>query len=406
VFCSEQERTGAVGVANVVSGQKNRNTPREGPEALQRCERLHHLAQIIASDLDLERIVQTVTDIATEECGAQYGAFFWNVESENGEVYQLFTLSGAPREAFEHFGLPRNTAIFAPTFRGEGIVRAADIRADPRFGKNLPHSGLPQGHPPVVSYLAVPVVSRSKKVLGGLFFAHAEGGKFDAQCEDFVCVIAAHAAVAIDNAHLHRHAQIELEQRRRAEAQLELLLSEVKHRYRNAVVTIQSIATQTFHEAGAESHEHFAARLRALGKALDLLTTRDWDRVAVADVVMRALAPFDSGQRFSLSGVEASLSSDTSLVLALALHELATNAVKYGALSNDAGRVRISWEHADFERSRLRICWQEVDGPPVAPPSKTGFGSMLIQRVLGGSQGSAAVQYAPEGVICTFEAPV
>lgn len=375
-------------------------------DALQRCERLHHLSQIIASDLDLERIVQTVTDAATQECGAQYGAFFYNVENEKGEGYQLFTLSGAPREAFEHFGLPRNTAIFEPTFRGKDVVRSEDIRADPRYGKNAPHFGLPQGHLPVVSYLAVPVVSRSRKVLGGLFFAHAERGKFNADCEAFVRGIAAHAAVAIDNAHLHRQVQAELEQRRRAEMRLELLLSEVKHRYKNAVVTIQSIAAQTFREASLEAHEHFGARLSALGKALDLLTTRDWDRVAVADVVMRALAPFDSGQRFSLSGVEASLSSDTSLVLALALHELATNAVKYGALSNGEGRVRISWEYADLEKTRLRIHWQEVGGPPVAAPSKTGFGTTLIERALGGSQGLAAVQFVPEGVSCTFEAPI
>jgi len=400
-------------VARFVRGIRS-NTPRpsrrKGPvddeDALRRCKRLHGLAQIIASDLDLERIVQSVTDMATEECGAQYGAFFYNVEDEAGEAYQLFTLSGAPREAFEHFGLPRNTAIFEPTFRGKGIVRSDDIRADPRFGKNPPYYGLPQGHLPVVSYLAVPVVSRSKKVLGGLFFAHAEPGRFDENCEDFVRGIAAHAAVAIDNAHLHRRAQIELEQRKRAEERLELLLGEVKHRYKNAVVTIQSIATQTFKDASAEAHERFGARLSALGKALDLLTTRDWDRIAAADVVTRALAPFDSGRRWSANGVEASLSSDSSLILSLALHELATNALKYGAWSNGEGRVDVSWEFADLERTRLRIHWQEIGGPPVSPPERSGFGTTLIDRALGGPQGSAKIEFAPDGLRCTFEVPL
>jgi two-component sensor histidine kinase len=367
-------------------------------DALRRCERLHRLSHVIGSDLDLERIVQTVTDVATEECGAQFGAFFYNVESENGESLQLYTLSGAPREAFAHFGLPRNTAVFESTFRGRGIVRSADIRKDPRYGKNAPHYGMPEGHLPVVSYLAVPVASRSQKVLGGLFFAHSEPDK------KFVSGIAGHAAVAIDNAHLHRKAQLELERRRQAEIRLELLLSEVKHRYKNAVVTIQSIAAQTFRDASADAQARFAARLLALGKALDLLTTRDWDRVAVADVVVRALAPFDA-QRFSTTGAEASLGSDSSLVLALALHELATNAVKYGALSNAEGRVSVSWDFGDVHGTRLRVHWQETGGPPVSPPERTGFGSTLIERALGGSHG-AKMDFAIEGVSCTFEVPL
>lgn len=371
-----------------------------------RCQRLHQLAHVIASDLDLERIVQTVTDIATQECGAELGAFFYNVENENGEAYQLFTLSGAPRSAFEHFGLPRNTPLFDHTFKGIGVVRSDDIRKDPRYGQNPPHHGMPAGHLPVVSYLAVPVISRSKKVLGGLFFAHSEAGRFDAGCEEFIGGIAAHAAVAIDNAHLHREAQLEIEQRRRAEARLELLLSEIKHRYKNAVITIQSIASQTFKDASAEAHARFGARLAALGKALDLLTTRDWDRVAAADVVMRALAPFDSGQRSNVVGVDALLSSDSSLILALALHELATNAVKYGAWSNGEGRVTVAWEFADLERTRLRILWQETGGPPVSPPEKFGFGTTLIERALGGAHGAARIEFSPGGVRCTFEVPL
>jgi two-component sensor histidine kinase len=375
-------------------------------DALRRCERLHRVSQVIASDLDLERMVQTVTDVATEECGAEFGAFFYNVENERGEAYQLYTLSGAPRAAFDHFGLPRNTQVFDPTFRGDGIVRSDDIRTDPRYGKNPPYSGMPEGHLPVVSYLAVPVVSRSKKVLGGLFFAHSEPAKFDAECEEFIAGIAAHAAVAIDNAHLHRLAQLEIEQRRRAEARLELLLSEVKHRYKNAVVTIQSIATQTFKDANNEAHERFGARLSALGKALDLLTTRDWDRVVAADVVIRALAPFDSGQRSSATGVDASLGSDNSLILALALHELGTNAVKYGAWSNGEGRVAVSWDFADLEKTRLRLHWREAGGPPVSAPAKYGFGTTLIERALGGSQGAAKIEFAPEGLRCSFEVPL
>ena len=111
----------------------------------------------MAAQLELERIVQIVTDAATEVTGAQFGAFFYNVPRRDEESYWLYSLSGAPREAFSKFPMPRNTAVFAPTFNGEGVVRSPDIRKDPRYGKNAPYTGMPEGHLPVRSYLAVPV---------------------------------------------------------------------------------------------------------------------------------------------------------------------------------------------------------------------------------------------------------
>src|SRR5262245_64710167 len=129
----------------------------------RRLETFNRLSKSIATDLDLERIVQTVTDIATELSGAKFGAFFYNVIDGKGERYLLYTLSGAPPEAFASLGLPRNTAIFRPTFEGLGIVRSDDIRADPRYGTVAPHFGMPRGHLPVVSYLAVPVIARSDR---------------------------------------------------------------------------------------------------------------------------------------------------------------------------------------------------------------------------------------------------
>src|SRR6185295_18931586 len=106
----------------------------------------------------------------TDLLGAAFGAFFYNVRNEHGEGYRLYTLSGASREAFAHFSMPRNTTVFGPTFRGESVVRSDDITLDPRYGHNAPHHGMPQGHLPVRSYLAVPVKGRSGDVIGGLFF--------------------------------------------------------------------------------------------------------------------------------------------------------------------------------------------------------------------------------------------
>jgi signal transduction histidine kinase/PAS domain-containing protein len=157
----------------------------------------------LASSTDTETIVQTATDAATLATRAQFGAFFYNVVKPSGEQYMLYTLSGVPRSAFSKFPMPRNTAVFAPTFTGESIVRSADITQDPRYGKNAPRKGMPEGHLPVRSYLAVPVRSRSGEVIGGLFFGHSDVGVFDEESERFAVGIAAQAATALDNARLY-----------------------------------------------------------------------------------------------------------------------------------------------------------------------------------------------------------
>jgi PAS domain S-box-containing protein len=161
----------------------------------------------IAAELDLGRAVQLVTDAATELTGAEFGAFFYNVTDTAGEKYLLYGLSGAPREAFEGFPMPRNTPIFEQTFSGKGVVRSEDVTRDPRYGKTAPWFGMPAGHLPVRSYLAVPVTSRSGEVIGGLFFGHGSPGVFTARAERLAVSIAAPAAIAIDNARLYEESQ-------------------------------------------------------------------------------------------------------------------------------------------------------------------------------------------------------
>jgi PAS domain S-box-containing protein len=163
----------------------------------------NEFAKTLSADLDLDRIVQALTDACTQAIGAQFGSFFYSVVNEEGEALLLYTLSGAPIEAFEKFGLPRPTKVFGPTFRNEGIVRSADITKDPRYGSMGPHFGMPKGHLPVVSYLAISVVSRSGEVIGGLFFGHSKPGVFTEEHERIVSSFAAQAAVAIDNARLY-----------------------------------------------------------------------------------------------------------------------------------------------------------------------------------------------------------
>ena len=160
----------------------------------------------LATKRDLRSAVQAVTEAGTRMIGAQFGAFFYNAVNEAGEALLLYTLAGAPVEAFEKFGHPRATALFGPTFRGEPPIRSDDILLDPRYGRSAPHNGMPQGHLPVRSYLAVPVISRSGEVIGGLFFGHPQPGVFDERSERIMMGIAAQAAVAIDNARLHEAA--------------------------------------------------------------------------------------------------------------------------------------------------------------------------------------------------------
>jgi PAS domain S-box-containing protein len=182
---------------------------------------LRRIGATLTSELDLNRIVQTVTDEATRISGAQFGAFFYNLTDERGESYTLYTISGVPREAFARFPMPRNTAVFEPTFRGTGIVRSDDITKDARYGRNDPHFGMPKGHLPVVSYLAVPVIARSGEVLGGLFFGHGQPNVFTERTERLVIGIASWASVAMDNARLYTAARRELEARQRSEAAAE-----------------------------------------------------------------------------------------------------------------------------------------------------------------------------------------
>ena len=171
-------------------------------------EKLGEVGALVASSLDRESILQKVTDIGTDLTHAEYGAFFYNLtDPDSGDGYLLYTLSGAPREAFASFPHPRATAVFAPTFHGEGPVRIDDVTADPRYGKSSPYFGMPPGHLPVRSYLAVPVQGVNRDVLGGLFFGHSQAAVFTEQHERLALGVAAWASVALENARLYMEAQ-------------------------------------------------------------------------------------------------------------------------------------------------------------------------------------------------------
>lgn len=381
-------------------------------EEKRHLETLNRTADLVARELELERLVQTVTDAGVALTGAQFGAFFYNVRNERDERYTLYTISGAPRAAFDKFPMPRNTAVFNPTFKGIGPVRADDITQDPRYGRNSPYRGMPEGHLPVRSYLAVPVVSRSGEVLGGLFFGHPSAGIFTERHEQLLVGIAAQASVGIDNARLFADAQRELNERRAAENHRQLLINELNHRVKNTLATVQSIVAQTMRKSplAADVRAALDARLIALSEVHDLLTQESWDGTTLRDVVQLALRPyrFVGQERFRLSGADVSLSPKTALAFAMALHELITNAIKHGALSSTAGRVEIEWStSANGEGERLRAQWSERDGPPVSPPAHRGFGSRMIETALGAELGGTVrLAFRPTGLVCEIDAPL
>lgn len=199
-------------------------------EETRTLELINQVGSAVSAELDLARAVQVVTDAATELTGAAFGAFFYNVVDQRGETYMLYSLSGVEKDTFANFAMPRNTAIFSPTFSGRSIVRSDDITEDPRYGKMSPHFGMPKGHLAVRSYLAAPVVSRTGEVLGGLFFGHPEPSQFDLRAERLLVGVAAQAASAIDNARLYSNVQAELTQRVSAEASLRTLNETLEER--------------------------------------------------------------------------------------------------------------------------------------------------------------------------------
>ena len=215
----------AVGIGRQRAG----DALREQVEVVEAITRVGHL---LAGELDLQRVVQAVTDAATELSGARFGSFFYNVLDDRGASYMLYCLSGVPREAFAHFPMPRATDLFGPTVRGEGTIRIADVKADPRYGNNSPYFGMPPGHLPVTSYLAVPVMSRSGEVLGGLFFGHPDPSVFTARVERTIEILAIQAGVAIDNVRLYEAQRKARSTAEEASRLKDLFLATVSHELR------------------------------------------------------------------------------------------------------------------------------------------------------------------------------
>jgi PAS domain S-box-containing protein len=199
-------------------------------------------------------------------------------------------------------------------------------------------------------------------------------------------------------------------ERRGAEARRRLLVNELNHRVKNVLATVQAIAAQSLRgsDVAPAARERFMARLMALARANDVLVAEDWQGASLAAIASEVAGPHGAGERFSVAGPAMHLAPQAATALALGLHELATNAAKYGALSRPEGRVVLSWTlSGEPGRRRLDLSWRETGGPPTTPPTRRGFGTRLIERGLaGGLQAQVKLDYRPEGLVFTLSAPV
>jgi PAS domain S-box-containing protein len=199
---------------------------------------------------------------------------------------------------------------------------------------------------------------------------------------------------------------IDISARKRDELHQRLLVNELNHRVKNTLAVVQGLAQQSFKGPGvpAAARQAFEGRLAALSAAHNVLTRANWEAASIERIIADAVAPYRRDGAFVIEGPAVALSPKTAVSLALAIHELATNAVKYGALSVAAGRVEIRWR---LEDGRLRLLWRESGGPAVEPPPKRGFGSRMIERGLAAELGGeVTIEFRPEGVRCTVDAPL
>ncbi len=191
------------------------------------------------------------------------------------------------------------------------------------------------------------------------------------------------------------------------EQRLAAILNEMRHRIRNTLAIVQAIALRTLRSSSEDERTAFTARLQALAGIHELLTLESWNRASLRAVVNSVIEPFQEGnsQQFLITGPDSVwLAANKALPLAMALHELATNAVKFGALSSPTGRVRIDWSWIQGNPSdRVTLFWRESGGPAVQAPEHQGFGTLLIERALQPELASAKIEFKPKGILCTLD---
>jgi PAS domain S-box-containing protein len=200
----------------------------------------------------------------------------------------------------------------------------------------------------------------------------------------------------------------DITERKRAEAHLQMLMREVNHRSKNVLSVVQAMAQRTLASSAQDFIARFSERIQGLSASHDLLVRNEWKNIRLAELVRSQLAHFGDllESRIAVRGPDLRIKAAAAQTLGMALHELATNAGKYGALSTGSGRVDIAWGLEDADRHRFTIEWKESDGPPVVAPTRRGFGwSVLCELTKMSLEADAALEYAPAGVVWRLQCP-
>ncbi len=369
-------------------------------------EILNRTGGVLAAELDLDRIIKSVVDAGIELTGAQIGAFFCGAAQEGREHYGKFASAGFD-EAFAALDVRR---ICAPAFlRGE-TVRLDNIAVEQGYDGTPFTVDAIVGNPVIRSLMAVPVLLRNGDTHGVLVFGHDRSGAFNQRSERLLAGLTAQAAIALENSRLYRNAQNEIEDRKQAQTQQSLLIRELHHRVKNTLATVQAVVGATARSALSidDFYQAFVGRIISLANTHSLLTEAVWQTASLRDIMEKELRPYNDvrGQRITLTGPAVELPSEAAVPIGMAIHELTTNAAKYGALSVSRGKVAVSWETEPAEEgTRLRLVWEESGGPEVTAPTRQGFGSRLLHRVLA-TQLNAKVDmdFRPEGLRVALDA--
>lgn len=304
---------------------------------------VHAEVMQVGADLDLERVLQAVTDTGTRLSGAQVGAFFYNAVDATGRMYRLHVVSGVSADVFRDLPEPRITELFEPTFSGDRTVRVADLDTGAYRGR------LPRGHLPVRSYLATPVVGSDGEVIGALLFGHPDPGAFDERSEDLVVVVAAQAAIAIENARLFEQEQTARQQAERAAERL-AVLNEVTARLATSVGVTDALDAVADTVAGAYRATRMAVFLRGDETVHGVTSTR------LPGIPAGESAPSDTVLQLPMVTRDEEIGAlvlawDDAPALAPADHELLVSAA--GQLTSAVERARL-YDAEATARRRLR----------------------------------------------------
>jgi len=369
-------------------------------------EILNRTGSVLAAELDIDRIIESVVDAGIELTEAQLGAFYCGVSQSEREHYGKFEPAGL-RDAFAALSIRE---ICAPAFLDGKIVRLDNIAVEQGYDGTPFTLDATSDQPVIRSILAVPVILRTGDIHGILVFGHERAGMFNRRSERLLAGLTAQAAIALENSRLYSNAQSEIEERKQAQTQQSLLIRELHHRVKNTLATVQAVVGATARSALSidDFYQAFVGRIISLANTHSLLTEAVWQTASLREILEKELRPYNDAraERISLNGPEVDLPSEAAVPIGMAIHELTTNAAKYGALSVPRGKVSISWQAEPAEDgTRLRLVWEEQGGPVVSSPTRQGFGSRLLHRVLA-TQLNAKVEtdFEPTGLRVAIDA--